>query len=400
MLHSPQAINKANTHAEFFAGIGGMAFGLNHFNTVWANDICPIKERTFKLNHNDVEFICDDINNILVTDIPNTTLVSATYPCTNTSCAGDRTGLLGVKSGVVYKWLELMKSKGGAETHPFAILENPTGLIARNHGSDLTDLISQLNSLGYAVNLMVVDAKHFVPQSRPRIFINCIDRAIISPNITPITSSNDLPQCKNLMTNPLRKWITKNLDLNLVNVATRPLPTRTIQLESLIELDEQNTDHWADENFKDELIRLLVGKQLAKFQKLVNSPFKTVSTVARRGRTHPDGTSFNATEINVSGVAPAQRPYKGGSSRCWVLVAGQGSYDFKVVTPRESARLMGFDDTFKLPSNAKEAYQCTGDSVVPQAVSWVEENVYQPLLHLTQSATKEITVNEQFTFSF
>lgn len=400
MLHSDQPISKLNTHAEFFAGIGGVAFGLNHFNTIWANDICPIKERTFKLNHNEVEFICDDINNISAIDIPDTTLVSATYPCTNTSCAGDRTGLLGIKSGVVYKWLELIKLKGGAKTHPFAILENPTGLIARNQGRDLADLVSQLNTLGYAVNLMVVDAKHFVPQSRPRIFINCIDREIKSTNITPIKSSDDLPKCQNLITNPLRKWITKNTDLNLINVATEPLPMRTLQLESLIDLDDPNTHNWADANFKAELTRLLVGKQLEKFQKLVSSPFKTVSTVARRGRTHPNGESFNATEINVSGVAPAQRPYKGGSSRCWVLVAGQGTFNFKVVTPRESARLMGFDDTFKLPSNAKEAYQCTGDSVVPQAVSWVERNVYRPLLHLTQSEAKGITINEQFTFTF
>jgi DNA (cytosine-5)-methyltransferase 1 len=400
MQNFNQTIKNTTTHAEFFAGVGGVSYGLNHFSTIWANDICSMKERTYMHNHNEVEFICDDINNITAIDIPDTTLVSATYPCTNTSCAGDRAGLLGVKSGVVYKWLELMKAKGGASKHPFAMLENPTGLIARNQGRDMRELISQLNGLGYAVNLMVVDAKHFVPQSRPRIFINCIDSKIQSNKIASVTSPLDLPQCKNLMTNPLRKWITKNLDLNIVNVETGPLPTRTSQLESLIDFNDHNIDNWADDDFKEELVRLLVGKQLEKFHKLVNSPFKTVSTVARRGRKHANGKSFNATEINVSGVAPAQRPYKGGSSRCWVLVAGQGSYDFKVVTPRESARLMGFDDAFILPSNAKEAYQCTGDSVVPQAVMWVEKNVFKPLLHLTQSEHKEITLNEQFSFYF
>lgn len=388
------------THAEFFAGVGGVSFGLNHFKTIWANDFCLMKAQTFALNHRGVEFICDDITNISSTDVPSTTLVSATYPCTNTSCAGDRTGLLGVKSGVVYRWLDLMKCKGGAAAYPFAILENPTGIIARNQGNDLRDLVLQLNKLGYAVNLMVVDAKHFVPQSRPRIFINCIDSALISTNITPIVSISDLPSCKSLLTNPLRKWIARNLDLDLISVACNSLPTRTLQLESVIDLHDPNTENWADAHFKEELINLLVGKQLINFHKLVNSPFKSVSTVSRRGRTRPDGSSFNATEINMTGVAPAQRPYKGGSSRCWILIAGQGSSAFKVVTPRESARLMGFNDSFQLPTSNKEAYQCTGDSVVPEAVCWVEKNVFKPLLTLTQNESKNISVNEQFTFVF
>jgi site-specific DNA-cytosine methylase len=37
---------------------------------------------------------------------------------------------------------------------------------------------------------------------------------------------------------------------------------------------------------------------------------------------------------------------------------------------------MGFPDSFILPTNAKQAYQCTGDSVVPQAVAWVENAIY------------------------
>jgi len=105
-----------------------------------------------------------------------------------------------------------------------------------------------------------------------------------------------------------------------------------------------------------------------------------VATIARRGRQKADGTRFNAAEISLSGLCPALRPYKGGSSRTWVLVAGQGQYAVKVITPRETARIMGYPDSYQLPKDKKAAYQCTGDSVVPQAVAWVDANILQPVI--------------------
>ena len=152
-----------------------------------------------------------------------------------------------------------------------------------------------------------------------------------------------------------------------------------MQLEDLIDLKSESS-YWASQALTEELVANLTGVQRERFDKLVRSPAICVASVARRGRKREDGSSYNATEISTSGLAPAQRPYKGGSSRCWVLVAGKGTYRFKCVSPRESARLMGFDDSFALPDNAKQAYQCTGDSVVPQAVEWVEKHVFAPLL--------------------
>ena len=389
-----------NTHAEYFAGVGGVSVGLNYFNTIWANDISPLKQSTFLANHPEVEFVCKDLNLMAPNELPTSTLASVTLPCTNTSCAGDRTGLLGVKSGVIYRWIELIRKKGGSKNHNLTLLENPTGLIARNKGKDLSDLVGELNALGYAANLMVVDAKHFVPQSRPRIFISCFDKAIADKHLRRLSSVSDIPDCKEKYPNPLKKWIGDNLHLDLIAIDTAPFPVRTLQLEDIIDLEINNGKDWATNAFKNELVSNLVGVQLERFTKLVNSPEMTVSTIARRGRKDEFGVGFNATEISLSGLAPAQRPYSGGSSRCWILVAGKGQYNFKVVTARESARLMGFPDSFILPENDKEAYQCTGDSVCPQAVTWVEDNIFKPIFKKMNQTPKPIMLNQQFTFEF
>lgn len=360
------------THTEFFAGVGGVSKGLKYFETIWANDISPMKCNTLKRNHPNVQVRCDDISNILPHEFPLSTLASATYPCTNTSCAGSRTGLLGEESGLVYRWLHLLEAKQGAKHYPLAMLENPTGLIARNGGSDLRDLVLRLNDLGYSVNLSIVDAFHFVPQSRPRIFISCIKKRDLSKKAQRLTKDT-MPACKVRITNPLRKWLHNNLDLDLFTIDTAPFPVRTLQLEHVI--DRHNDGYWADEGFSQALVDGLTDVQRERFDKLVNGTKTTISAVARRGRQRADGSRFNATEINISGLCPAQRPYKGGSSRTWVLIAGQGQFRFKCVSPRESARLMGFDDNFILPESDKDAYGCTGDSVCPQAVTWTEENI-------------------------
>lgn len=373
ILRKAQRSHSIDTHTEFFAGVGGVSLGLDSFETIWANDIDPLKCEINKLNHPNTHVLCEDISKIKPSDFPNSTIASATFPCTNTSCAGGRQGLLGIKSGVVYRWLNLLKEKRGTKSHPLSMLENPTGLIARNQGADLRSLVLELNSLGYAVNISVVDAKHFVPQSRPRIFITGVDKKFLSPKAYRLTADN-IPSDKELVTNPLRRWMLSNLDLDMFALEkTQALPTRTLQLEDVINFHDDG--YWAEQSFSDELVANLTGAQLARFKQLVNSPVTSVSTVARRGRKNSAGIGYNATEISVSGLAPAQRPYKGGSSRCWVLIAGKGDYRFKCVSPRESARLMGFDDTFELPGNDKAAYGCTGDAVCPQAVNWVEQHI-------------------------
>jgi len=51
------------------------------------------------------------------------------------------------------------------------LLENVPSFATSKAGQDLEDAIRELNELGYVCDLVVLDARFFVPQSRPRLFI-------------------------------------------------------------------------------------------------------------------------------------------------------------------------------------------------------------------------------------
>jgi DNA (cytosine-5)-methyltransferase 1 len=384
-------------HIEFFAGIGAVTTGLgDEWKCLWANDYSKMKADVFAANHPDVPICLDDVRNVESGQIPLSTMATCTFPCTNTSAASDRTGLMGIKSGVVYRYIELLREKGGALNFPVTLLENPTGLIARNKGGDLRDLLLNLNELGYICTLVCVDARHFVPQSRPRIFIVGVAKGLGKKMLKPLRSALDIPLDENLYPPPLRKWLGNNLDLHLFVTDLPALPELKRSLVDCLDFDD---DFSMSEKESRDLINNMAPKHRSLFDRMCQADTVGLATISRRTRVDEDGRKFNATELNVSGLAPAQRPYTGGSSRTFLVLAGNGKYRFRVVSPRESARLMGFDDDFILPKGIREGYQCTGDAVVPQCVSWVRDHLIEPLLK-GRTSPVAVASREQLEFFF
>ena len=54
---------------------------------------------------------------------------------------------------------------------PFILLENVEGMLTSKGGHDLEIALSALCELGYALDILLINASHFVPQSRVRLFI-------------------------------------------------------------------------------------------------------------------------------------------------------------------------------------------------------------------------------------
>lgn len=162
------------TVAEFFAGIGLMRAGLEQagWNVLLANDIDPVKQRLYQ-NHfkgNGKHFLLEDIHKLSAAQIPPTTLATASFPCTDLSLAGRRAGLQGEHSSAFWGFVNILQSMGDKKP-PLILLENVTGFLTSNNGKDFKDALLGLNNLGYAVDAFIIDASHFVPQSRVRLFI-------------------------------------------------------------------------------------------------------------------------------------------------------------------------------------------------------------------------------------
>lgn len=99
-------------------------------------------------------------------------LASASFPCVDLSLAGNMKGLNGAQSGAFYGFLKVLASLKSDNKLPRAVLvENVIGFLASHDGKAFRVALRALAGLGYFVDAFIVDAKHFVPQSRPRLFL-------------------------------------------------------------------------------------------------------------------------------------------------------------------------------------------------------------------------------------
>ena len=158
------------TMHEFFAGSGLVAYGLRGmFAPVWANDISEQKAAVYEANFGCERFVLDDIKNIKGSDLPFAHLSWASFPCQDLSLAGSIGGIHASRSGLVWEWLRVLDEMD--DKPKIFLLENVAGLLSTNGGDNYRVLHLALVERGYRCGAVLVNASHFVPQSRPRVFV-------------------------------------------------------------------------------------------------------------------------------------------------------------------------------------------------------------------------------------
>jgi DNA (cytosine-5)-methyltransferase 1 len=85
-------------------------------------------------------------------------------------------------------------------------------------------------------------------------------------------------------------------------------------------------------------------------------------------------------EVRFDDVAGCLRTPAGGSSRQLILVVDSNEVKSRLISTRETARLMGLPDDYVLPEKYNEAYHLTGDGVVVPVVRHLAENLLEPLV--------------------
>lgn len=157
--------------ASFFSGIGGIDLGLEQagMNVVFQCEILKFGQKILKRHWPNVP-LAEDITKITGVDIPDVDVFAGGFPCQDLSLAnqGKRKGLEGARSGLFYKYAELIKEKKPR----WVFIENVPGLLNSAQGGDFRVVLSTLDELGYGVAWRVLDAKFFgTPQRRRRTYI-------------------------------------------------------------------------------------------------------------------------------------------------------------------------------------------------------------------------------------
>lgn len=372
------------TVAEFFAGIGLMRMGLEKagWKTIWANDIDPDKEAMYQRHFGDVDkhFVLGDVHLIESRSIPAVTLATASFPCTDLSLAGGRKGLAGTGSGAFWGFIDAIRGMGRRKP-PIVLLENVTGFLTSHNGNDFRDACVALNELGYAVDAFIIDAVHFVPQSRQRLFVVGSKRR----------SSARIQEPRSFFAGPgrppaLADFIFWRPEIQWSIRPLPPLPAPKANLADIIEALPPDSGYWWDAERSEYLLNQMSERHRAKADAMISGKAPSYGTVFRRVR---HGRSM--AELRTDGVAGCLRTPRGGSGRQILFVAGQGQYAVRLLTPRECARLMGAE-AFKIDPelSLNKALFGFGDAVCVSVVEWIANNYLEPLrkaLHESRDTT-------------
>ncbi|WP_308920652.1 DNA cytosine methyltransferase [Janthinobacterium sp. J1-1] len=357
------------SYFEFFAGSGLVTQGLKGiFNPVWANDIDAKKAAVYTANHSGKHFHLGSIADVKGSDLPVAQLAWASFPCQDLSLAGQTGGIHGKRSGLVWEWLRVIDEM--PDPPPFLVAENVLGLVSSSGGAHYRTLHEALVQRGYKVGAMVIDAVHFVPQSRPRIFVVAVKRELsIPPELERSTPGWCHPEAVRKAAVGLPDWVWWDL----------PQPTARVKpLSDIIDFDAAYSDAKADERN----LRLISPKQ-ADFLNAIPEHELVVAPGYKRMR-----GSKQVLELRFDNVAGCLRTPSGGSSRQVLVIRENGKLQSRLLTVRETARLMGAPDTYKIPGTYTDGYKAMGDAVAVPVAEWLAAKLLFPLASANARQTK------------
>ena len=368
------------TFLEFFAG-GGMArAGLGkRWDCLFANDLDPKKASAYEANWGKGELILQDVAKLSTDQIPQAAdLAWASFPCQDLSLAGSRAGLQGERSGSFWGfWQLLMRLDAQKRAPNIVAIENVAGLLRSRNGEDFAAIGEALVAGGYRFGAVVIDAVHFVPQSRPRLFLVGVkddidfDPGLVLDRPDPRWHPKHLMDTYELMPERLRNsWIWWNLPSP---------PKRRANFSDIIESEPKGVV-WHTQAETRRLLTLMSPVNLRKVEQAKQLGSKVVGGIYKRTRVQSDGKREQRAEVRFDEIAGCLRTPTGGSSRQTILVVDGNVVRSRLLSPREAARLMGLKDSYRLPPKYNDAYHLAGDGVVVDVVRFLAENLFEPLI--------------------
>ena len=365
---------------DFFAGSGLARVGLEpEFRTVWANDICPKKGAVYDANAPGPAIVINSIANVRGEDLPAAELAWASFPCQDLSLAGNLTGIdAGTRSGLFWEWVRVLDELTvEGRRPPLLVAENVVGFLIARDGAHFARAYEALRERGYRAGALVVDARDFVPQSRPRAFLVAVDRSLPT---TDFVQSGPGP----FHPGAVRSAATAVADPDWIWWA---LPTPDSRVAALTDLCDRHAPCESASRTAERLAMLSPCNKWKLQQQLLYGRF-SVGTGYCRTRPTANGRA-QRLEIRFDGIAGCLRTPEGGSSRQVVLLVEGGSVCTRLMTVRECARLMGAPDTFEIPGTYNDGYRAMGDAVVVPVVRWLTRHLLAPLFHRSQRADRE-----------
>ncbi|MAO01030.1 DNA (cytosine-5-)-methyltransferase [uncultured Sulfitobacter sp.] len=318
--------NASFSFIDLFAGIGGLrramegAGGRCVFTSEWDR----FAQQTYHANFPDNRPIAGDIREVDPEDIPDHDVLVAGFPCQPFSIAGvSKKNALGRAHGFLDEtqgtlFFDVLRILMHHRPAAF-MLENVKNLKSHDKGRTFEVIRRALTEeLGYTLHTQIIDAANFVPQHRERIVMVGFREA------TDFSFE----------------------ELNLPGRRDRGMRD-ILHPENGTEAPEGHYTVGPDAKVSDKYT-------------LTDKLWTYLQDYAAKHRAKGNGFGFGLVDGNSIARTLSARYYKDGSE---ILVSRGEGRNPRRLTPRECARLMGFDDSFRIPVSDTQAYKQFGNSV-------------------------------------
>lgn len=318
--------NASFSFIDLFAGIGGLrramegAGGRCVFTSEWDR----FAQQTYHANFPDNRPIAGDIREVDPEDIPDHDVLVAGFPCQPFSIAGvSKKNALGRAHGFLDEtqgtlFFDVLRILMHHRPAAF-MLENVKNLKSHDRGRTFEVIRRALtDELGYTLHTQIIDAANFVPQHRERIVMVGFREA------TDFSFE----------------------ELHLPGRQGRGMRD-VLHPENGTEAPEGHYTVGPDAKVSDKYT-------------LTDKLWTYLQDYAAKHRAKGNGFGFGLVDGDSIARTLSARYYKDGSE---ILVSRGEGKNPRRLTPRECARLMGFDDSFRIPVSDTQAYKQFGNSV-------------------------------------
>lgn len=329
---------------DLFAGVGGIRRGFEPLGgkCVFTSEWDRFAQTTYSANFpRDDHEISGDITRIEATDIPDHDLLLAGFPCQPFSIAGvSKKNALGRAHGFADEtqgtlFFDVVRII--AEHRPKAfLLENVKNLVNHDKGRTFEVIMRKLRELGYFVPTpRVINAKGYVPQHRERILI---------------------------------AGFREKCEFSFEDLAV-PSPLNGPKLGTILH-PEDGSESGPDKHYTD------AGGRVSDKYILTDRLWRYLQDYAAKHKAAGNGFGFGLVGRGDASRTLSARYYKDGSE---ILIdRGEGNNPRRL-TPRECARLMGFDRPgearFVIPVSDTQAYRQFGNSVAVPVIAAVARHM-------------------------
>ena len=384
-LTRPARRRPAKTFLEFFAGIGLVRAGLeaSGWECVYANDYELKKQAMYEARFGaGGHFHLGDVNETeqaLARIGGGAFLATASFPCIDLSLAGHYRGFAGEHSSTFFAFSEVLKALGQRKPK-VVMIENVAGFLTAHNGEDFRRAVTVLGELGYWLDAFVLDACHFTPQSRPRVFVVGVERGLVPTEPAGPRDGRLFPTgCPALRPSKIEKVMSAvELPTGWVRFDLPRPPERAKTLDDVIDLGDDE-EWWADDEVERHY-RMMHDRHREQIDERLRSGRRWVGTIFRRIRQNQQ-----RAEVRFDGLAGCLRTPSGGSAKQIVVTTDRGKLRMRWMSPREYGRLQGADD-FPLTGKRLDLLWGFADAVCVPAVAWIDRHLLTPLYQTAAAA--------------